>query len=91
MLLCVALVTANVSEERISSIIRVTRIDELGSLAVTSNWSSLRRTTTTTITTAAAASSSSGSSSSSSGGGGGGSGGSSSSSSMFLPNADYSY
>jgi hypothetical protein len=39
----VALVRTDVSEERIASIIRVTRIDELGTLlAVTSNRSTLR-------------------------------------------------
>jgi hypothetical protein len=39
MLRHVALVTIDVSEERIASIIRVTRIGELGTLAVISNWS----------------------------------------------------
>jgi hypothetical protein len=39
MLCCVALVRTDVSEERIASIIRVTRIGELGTLAVTSNGS----------------------------------------------------
>jgi hypothetical protein len=33
-----ALVKANVSEEDITSIIRMERIRELGKLAVTSNW-----------------------------------------------------
>jgi hypothetical protein len=37
MLCCVALVRTEVSEERIASIIRVTRIGDLGTLAVTSN------------------------------------------------------
>jgi hypothetical protein len=39
MLCYVALVRTDVSEECIASIIRVTRINELGTLAVTSNWS----------------------------------------------------
>jgi hypothetical protein len=39
----VALVTTDVSEERSASIIRVTRIGELGTLAVTSNRRMLRR------------------------------------------------
>jgi hypothetical protein len=44
MLRRVALVRTNVSEERIASIIRVTRIGELGTmLTVTSNQSTLRR------------------------------------------------
>jgi hypothetical protein len=38
-----ALVRTDVSEERIVSIIRVTRIGELGTLAVTSNWSTKNR------------------------------------------------
>jgi hypothetical protein len=43
MLCRVALVTTDVSEERIASTIRVTRIGELGTtLAVTSNGSTLR-------------------------------------------------
>jgi hypothetical protein len=41
MLCSVALIRINVSEERITSIIRVTRISEIGTLAVTSNWSML--------------------------------------------------
>jgi hypothetical protein len=41
----VALVTTEVLEEVIASIIRVERIGELGMLAVTSNWSTLQRTT----------------------------------------------
>jgi hypothetical protein len=36
-----ALIRTDVSEERIVSIIRVTRIDELGTLAVTSNRNTL--------------------------------------------------
>jgi hypothetical protein len=48
MLRRVALVRTDVSEERISSIIRVTRIGELGTtLAVTSNRHKLRRNTYT--------------------------------------------
>jgi hypothetical protein len=43
MLRRVALVRTDVSEERVSSIIRVTRIAEPGTLAVTSNRSKLRR------------------------------------------------
>jgi hypothetical protein len=43
MLRCVALVRTDVSEELSASIIRVTRIDELGMLAVTSNRHTLRR------------------------------------------------
>jgi hypothetical protein len=39
----VALVRIDVSAERITSIIRVTRIGDLGTLAVTSNRSTLRR------------------------------------------------
>jgi demethoxyubiquinone hydroxylase (CLK1/Coq7/Cat5 family) len=46
MLRRVALVRADVSEELSASIIRVTRIGELGKLAVTSNRSMLRRNTT---------------------------------------------
>jgi hypothetical protein len=45
MLRRVALVRTDVSEERIASIIRVTRIGELGKLAVTSNRRALRRNT----------------------------------------------
>jgi hypothetical protein len=45
MLRRVTLVSTDVSEERSSSIIRVTRIDELGTLAVTSNRGTLRRNT----------------------------------------------
>jgi hypothetical protein len=41
----VAFVRTVVSEERITSIIRVKRISELGTLAVTSNRSTLRRNT----------------------------------------------
>jgi hypothetical protein len=40
---CVALVRTHLSEELSASIIRVTRIDELGTLAVTSNRRTLRR------------------------------------------------
>jgi hypothetical protein len=43
MLSHVALVRTDVSEERITSVIEVTRIGELGTLAVTSNRSMLRR------------------------------------------------
>jgi hypothetical protein len=44
----VALVTTDFSEERVASIIRVTRIGELGTnLAVTSNRSTLERNTNT--------------------------------------------
>jgi hypothetical protein len=43
MLRRVALVRTDISEERSASFIRVTRIDELGTLAVTSNRRSLRR------------------------------------------------
>jgi hypothetical protein len=43
MLRCVALLRTDVSEERSASIMRVTRIDELGNLAVTSNRSKLRK------------------------------------------------
>jgi hypothetical protein len=42
MLRCVALVRTDVSEERSTSIISVTRIDELGTLAITSNSSTQR-------------------------------------------------
>jgi hypothetical protein len=42
------LVRTDVSEERIASIIRVTRIFELGTLAVTSNRRTLRRNTRVT-------------------------------------------
>jgi hypothetical protein len=42
MLRRMALVRTNVSEERIASIIRMTRIGELGTLAVTSNRNTLR-------------------------------------------------
>jgi hypothetical protein len=42
---CVALVRTDVSEECSASIIRVTRIDELGTLAATSNRSTLQRIT----------------------------------------------
>jgi hypothetical protein len=46
MLRRVALIRTDVSEKHIFSIIRLTRIGELGTtLAVTSNWSKLRRTT----------------------------------------------
>jgi hypothetical protein len=46
MLRCVALVRTDVSEELSSSIVRVTRISELGiTLAVTSNRCTLRRNT----------------------------------------------
>jgi hypothetical protein len=41
----VAFVRTDASEERIASIISVERISELGTLAVTSNWSTLRRNT----------------------------------------------
>jgi hypothetical protein len=43
---CVALVRTYVSEEFTASIIRVTKIFELGTLALTSNWSKLRKKTT---------------------------------------------
>jgi hypothetical protein len=46
-----ALVTTDVSEERIVSIIRVTRIGELGTLAVTSNRSMLPHGVTSQKTT----------------------------------------
>jgi hypothetical protein len=50
MLRRVALVRTDISEECITSIIRVTRIDELGTtLAVTSKWSTLRGNTIYTI------------------------------------------
>jgi hypothetical protein len=42
---CVALVRTDVSEERSASIIRVTRIGELGMLAVTSNQCTVQRNT----------------------------------------------
>jgi hypothetical protein len=46
MLRLVAIVRTNVSEERIASIIRVTRIVELGTMsALTSNQNTLRRNT----------------------------------------------
>jgi hypothetical protein len=45
MLRRVALIGTDVSEEHIASIIRVTRISELGALAVTSNRSMLQRNT----------------------------------------------
>jgi hypothetical protein len=45
MLRRVALVRTDDSEERSASIIRVTRIGELGTLAVTSNRGTLRRNT----------------------------------------------
>jgi demethoxyubiquinone hydroxylase (CLK1/Coq7/Cat5 family) len=45
MLRCVAPVRPDVSEGRIASIIRVTRIGELGALAVSSNRITLRRNT----------------------------------------------
>jgi hypothetical protein len=41
----VALVRTDILEERIASVIRVTRIGELGTLAVTSNWRMLRTNT----------------------------------------------
>jgi hypothetical protein len=43
MLRCMVVVRTDVSEEHIASIIRVTRIGELGTLAVTSNRRTLRR------------------------------------------------
>jgi hypothetical protein len=43
MLRRVALVISDISEDFRASIIRVTRIGELGTLAVTSNWGTLRR------------------------------------------------
>jgi hypothetical protein len=50
-ILChVALVRTDVSVELITSIIRVTSISELGTLAVTSNQSMLRRNTMSTAT-----------------------------------------
>jgi hypothetical protein len=45
MLHCVALVRIDVSDDRVASIIRVRRLIELGTLAVTSNRSMLRRNT----------------------------------------------
>jgi hypothetical protein len=45
----VAHVKTDVAEERITSIIRVTRIGELGTLAVTSNRRTLQRNTKTYI------------------------------------------
>jgi hypothetical protein len=45
MLRHVALVRTDVSEEHSASIIRVTRVGELGTLAVTSNWCALWRNT----------------------------------------------
>jgi hypothetical protein len=45
MLCRVALVRTDVSEEHIVSIIKVTRIGELGTLAVTNNRRTLRRNT----------------------------------------------
>jgi hypothetical protein len=41
----IGLLRTDVSEERFASIIKVTRIGELGTLAVTSNQSMLRRNT----------------------------------------------
>jgi hypothetical protein len=41
----VAHIRTGVTEQLIASIIRVTRIGELGMLAVTSNWSTLQRNT----------------------------------------------
>jgi hypothetical protein len=43
MLCCVALVRTDVSEELSASFVRVTKIGELGTLAVTSNRRTLRR------------------------------------------------
>jgi hypothetical protein len=43
MLRCVVLVRTDISEERSASIVRVTRIGELGTLAVTNNRRTLRR------------------------------------------------
>jgi hypothetical protein len=43
MLRSVALVRTDVSEECSASIVKVTRIGELGTLAITSNWRTLRR------------------------------------------------
>jgi hypothetical protein len=51
MLRRVALVRTNVSEERIASIIRVTRIVELGMLAVSSNRNTLQSNAITINTT----------------------------------------
>jgi hypothetical protein len=49
----VALLKTEVSEESIASIIRVTRIGEIGTtLAVTSNWSTLRFSETPVVTRA---------------------------------------
>jgi hypothetical protein len=48
----VDLVRADISEECITSIIRVTRMCELGTLAVTSNRSMLRGNETSVLTTA---------------------------------------
>jgi demethoxyubiquinone hydroxylase (CLK1/Coq7/Cat5 family) len=45
MLRSLAPIRTDISEERVASIIRVTRIGELGTLAVTSNRSTLRRNT----------------------------------------------
>jgi hypothetical protein len=45
MLCHVALIRTDVSKERIASIMRVTRISEIGTLAVTSNRRTLRRNT----------------------------------------------
>jgi hypothetical protein len=50
MLRRVALIRTDVSEERIASIITVTRIGELGTLAVTSNRSTLRGNNTLVLT-----------------------------------------
>jgi hypothetical protein len=50
MLRRVALVRTDVSEELTASIIRVTRIDELGTLAVTSNRRTLRRNSQLLVT-----------------------------------------
>jgi hypothetical protein len=52
MLRRVAFVRAEVSEELIASIIRAIRISELGTLAETSNRSTLRRNTTPVLTRA---------------------------------------
>jgi hypothetical protein len=49
MLRRVALVRTDISEELSPSIIRVTRIGELGTLAVTSNRSKLRRNTSSVL------------------------------------------
>jgi hypothetical protein len=45
MLRRVALLKTDVSQERVASVIRVTRHGEVGTLAVTSNQSTLRRNT----------------------------------------------